>query len=90
MKPTRNRVMCPDCGRAKMLFKTKEKAQRFIDWNRQDIWNGDRLRPYYCPACCGWHISHMEHKEEYEGRTDRMIEEYRKYKQWRKIKRNYE
>jgi ssDNA-binding Zn-finger/Zn-ribbon topoisomerase 1 len=80
MKPTRNRYLCPDCGRVKMLFESREKAQRFIDWNAPDICHGDHLRPYYCPACCGWHISHLEYKYEYEGRTERMINEYRRIK----------
>ena len=88
MKPTRNRVMCPDCGRAKMLFETEEKAQRFIEWNGRDMpFGGDRLRPYYCPACCGWHISHLEHKDDYDGRTERLINEYQKKKEWSKKKR---
>ena len=80
MKPTRNRVMCPDCGKVKMLFESEKKAQAFIDWNAQDIQNGDRLRPYYCPACCGWHISHHKYKIYYEGKTDKMINEYYKVK----------
>lgn len=29
MKP-KNRVMCPDCGRSKMLFETETKANNFI------------------------------------------------------------
>jgi hypothetical protein len=80
--------MCPDSGRVKMLFETRKKAQRFIDFNGGELpWGGDRLRPYYCPACCGWHISHLEHKEEYDGRTDELINEYRKSKKWRKKKK---
>ena len=86
MKPTRNRIVCPDCGRQKMIFETKAKAQWFIDFNGKDIKHGDRLRPYYCPACCGWHISHMEYNVAYEGRTDRLINEYQKKKQWSKLK----
>ena len=69
-----------------MLFETKEKAQRFINWNGEDIPHGDRLRPYYCPACCGWHISHMQYNVAYEGRTDRLINEYQKKKEWSKKK----
>lgn len=88
MKPTRNRVMCPDCWRVKMLFETEEKAQRFIDFNGSDIKHGHRLRPYFCPACGGYHISHLEHKADYEGRTDQLINEYNKRKQWSKLKRS--
>jgi len=76
MKPTRNRMMCPDCARPKMLFESEAKAQRFIDFNGQDMEFGDRLRPYYCPACCGWHISHKTYSKYYEGRTDELIEAY--------------
>jgi hypothetical protein len=64
------------------------EAQRFIDFNGSDLpFGGDRLRLYYCPACCGWHISHLEHKADYEGRTDRLIKEYQKKKEWSKKKR---
>ena len=87
MKPTKNRFLCPDSGRVKMLFESKAKAQRFIDFNGQGIKHGERLRPYFCPACCGWHISHMDYKADYEGRTDRLINEYHKKKEWSKKKR---
>lgn len=91
MKPTRNRVMCPDCGKAKMLFESEKKAKRFIEWNGEELpYGGDSLRPYYCPACCGWHISHHRYTTYYEGRTDEMIENYYKVKKGKKswIKRN--
>ena len=78
MKPTRNRVMCPDCGKVKMLFESEKKAQRFIDWNADDIQFGDRLRTYYCPACCGWHISHHQYSTYYEGQTEKLIDEFHK------------
>lgn len=73
MKPTKNRVMCPDCGRQKMLFETERKANDFIKWNAEDIVNGQYLRAYYCPACCGWHISHHRHNERYDTQTDNLI-----------------
>lgn len=86
MKPTRNRVMCPDCGRVKMLFVSEKKAQGFILWNGRELpFGGDRLRPYFCPACGGWHVSHLEYKADYEGRTDRLIDEFKKRKRWMKI-----
>lgn len=77
MKPTRNRVMCPDCGRPKMLFESMEKAQRFIEWNGNDLpYGGESLRPYHCPACCGWHISHREYRERKRNKTDKLIEAF--------------
>lgn len=36
---------------------------------------------------CGWHISHVEYSEAYEGRTDILINEYQKKKKWSKMKR---
>ena len=77
MKP-KNRVMCPDCGRPKMLFETEKKAETFIKFNASAINpKGDRtIRVYYCPACCGYHIS----SHEYHGdnlNTDRLIARYK-------------
>jgi len=76
----KNRIMCPDCGRQKMLFESEAKANNFINWNKDTIPNGDKLRSYYCPACCGWHISHQKYHEDMEGRTDKLIEEYKNLK----------
>ena len=77
MKPTRNRIMCPDCGRPKMLFESEKKAQGFIDWNGDDLpFGSGSLRHYYCPACCGWHISHKRYSYDYEGRTEKLIEDF--------------
>ena len=56
----RNRVMCPWCGRSKMLFETREKAERFIEYNARDYAN-PTFRPrraYWCDGCGGWHITH--------------------------------
>lgn len=72
----KNRIMCPDCGRQKMLFESEAKANNFIKFNKDTINNGDKLRAYYCPACCGWHISHQKFHKDMEGRTDKMIEAY--------------
>lgn len=78
MKP-KNRVMCPDCGRAKMLFGTEKEANTFLKFN-MDAVNPDgkrNMRVYYCPACCGWHIS----SHEYNGnndRTDKLIAAYKR------------
>ena len=89
MKP-KNRVFCPDCGRQKMLFETERKAQDFLRWNSEKIHNGTLLHPYYCNACCGWHISHVEHKEEYDNRMDERISMYRESKSGQKWQRKIE
>ena len=75
MKPN-NRVMCPDCIRPKMLFETERKAENFIKWNAAEMKHGESLRAYYCPACCGWHISHQEHRDDYEVQTRNLVAAY--------------
>ena len=78
-KPKNNKVWCPDCGRKKMLFENESKANNFIKWNGDDIdAHGGELRPYYCPSCCGWHISSKPHKESYEHNTERLIKAYKR------------
>ena len=73
MKP-KNRVMCPDSMKQKMLFESERKANDFIKWNGGEIdTHGGVLRAYYCPACCGWHITHKEHNKAYDNRTERLI-----------------
>ena len=70
--------MCPDCGRPKMLFETERKANGFIRWNGDELHvpEGCELRAYYCPSCCGWHISHQRHKEHYDRQTDNLIDAF--------------
>ncbi len=76
MRP-KNRVMCPECGRSKMLFETETKANNFIKWNGADIdTNGGELRSYYCPSCGGYHISSKPYKKCYNTTTDRLIRAY--------------
>ena len=78
MKP-KNRIMCPDCGRQKMLFETEKEAQTFLKFNGDAV-NPDgkrEMRVYYCPACCGYHISSHNYKGN-NTRTDKLIERYRK------------
>ena len=74
MKPNK-RIMCPDCGHPKMLFETERKANGFIKWNGGELHvpEGCELRVYFCPSCCGWHITHQRHKEHYEKQTDELI-----------------
>ena len=78
MKPTKSRVMCPDCGKQKMLFETEKKAQNFLKFNGDAV-NPDgtrEMRTYYCPACCGYHISSHQYRGS-NKRTDKIIEKYR-------------
>lgn len=76
MKPT-HRIFCPDCGKQKMQFETERKAQTFLKWNASEIEGGENLRPYYCKACCAWHLTHVGHREEYDVRMDERINAYR-------------
>lgn len=71
--------MCPDCGRAKMLFDTEKEANTFLKFNMHEV-NPDgtrTMRVYYCPACCGYHISSHEYKGK-NDKTDRLIAAYNK------------
>lgn len=73
--------MCPDCGRQKMLFETEKQALDFLKYNGEDV-NPDgskEMKVYYCPACCGYHISSHEYKG-HGTATDKLIERYRKEK----------
>ena len=83
MKP-KNRIFCADCGKAKMLFETEKKAQNFIKFNGQDILRDgqtiDQIRVYYCPSCCGYHITSKPFKETYNHNTERLLKEYKQSK----------
>lgn len=68
-KPT-NRVFCLDCGRSKLLFDTEKRAIRFIKRCGPDINSyGGELRPYWCPTCFGWHITHVKYDPKYDDRA---------------------
>lgn len=76
-KPNKNRIFCPDCAKPKMLFESQSKALNFIRWNGDKLeTNGKPLRTYYCPACCGWHISHQDYRDDYKERTDSLLSAY--------------
>lgn len=71
--------MCPDCGRAKMLFESEAKANNFIKFNGDDIDSGENgLRSYYCKACGGYHITSKPFNEKYNHSTDKLIKAYEK------------
>ena len=76
MSKPKNRIMCPDCRREKLLFDTESKAQRFIDFNWEEITDDkEKLRIYYCPACCGYHISSHKYMGDNKN-TERLIKNY--------------
>ena len=57
----KNRVFCPLCGRHKLVFETQEKAERFIEFNRDKFEEGFApIRAYFCRGCGGWHTTHRE------------------------------
>lgn len=61
MKPKKNRIYCPLANRAKMLFESKDEADRFIEFNSEDFTGNKKpTRAYYCTCCGGWHITSKE------------------------------
>lgn len=67
MKPTRNRIFCPQCKRPKMLFESQKKADNFIEFNKSEIEENNNYAPcrsYYCPFCAGWHVTHHQNFDE--------------------------
>ncbi len=87
MKPTKNRVYCPDSGRQKMLFETEKKAYRFIEFNADEIASENGYAPnraYFCIACAGWHItSRRQMSADYVPLTERVIEAYEQEKSFK-------
>lgn len=61
MSKPKNRVFCNLAGRPKMLFETREKAERFLKFNAQSTenWREHKvpIRAYYCSGCMGWHLT---------------------------------
>lgn len=60
MKPGKIRIFCPACRRQKMVFSTKEEADRFIVFNRKEILSENRkapVRSYHCPMCCAYYVT---------------------------------
>lgn len=66
MKPTKNRHYCLGCQHHKILFKTKNEAIRFIQYNADCIENETGRRPvraYYCYDCGGWHMTSRRYSQ---------------------------
>ena len=80
MKPTKSRVLCPDCGKMKAVFDSEKAALKFIEYNTKDIIESGGYAPqraYYCDLCCGWHVTsrrYHNHKTINRVALDRCIE----------------
>lgn len=69
MKPIRNHVHCPQCGKPKTQFSTKQEADLFIFYNAKEISDANGYAPvrsYFCDMCQCWHLT----SHEYECRHD--------------------
>lgn len=56
----KHRVFCPCAGKMKLLFETREKAQRYISFNADTIREQTGYSPsrtYFCRGCGGWHVT---------------------------------
>ena len=83
MKPTKNRVYCPECHRTKMLFVSEDKANTFLRFNTEEITeqNGKHpIRAYFCEACAGWHLTSVETPFE-TSPSEQRINEYNNQKE---------
>lgn len=78
MKPTKNRHYCAGCQHHKMLFKTKEEAVRFINYNADTVEQETGRRPvraYYCHICGGWHVTSSRYSQNRKSIIRRFGEE---------------
>ena len=74
MKPKKNQIFCVACGRPKMLFETKAKADNFIKFNSSEIMEeSDKapIRSYYCEICGGYHVTSNNSKTHAEWLDNR-------------------
>lgn len=90
MKPTRNKVFCPDCERPKMLFETEQKAKNFIRFNSEEIQAESGYSPqraYFCLFCNGWHVTSAK---QFVGvsRKERLLMETMKAKEERILQKD--
>lgn len=79
MKPIKNRFFCNDCGKVKMLFETKEKAENFIKFNAEVIEEETGFKPeraYFCIACNGWHLTHKKENLNLKSKTEKLLDFY--------------
>lgn len=80
MKP-KNRAFCPCCQKQKLTFETEAKAENFLRYNAEDIYNETGKKPiraYYCMACGGWHVTSLEQNIHCVSKMERNLMEYTK------------
>lgn len=79
-KPKSNLVFCIDCNRRKQLYDTEAEANRYIEYNKDEIEAKNGYAPcraYYCSCCGGWHVTSRESFVEAEkSPSDILIEKY--------------
>jgi len=77
MKPTKCRIVCPDCGKPKMQFETESAAKRFIQFNGKELTNDtSKLRVYYCQSCCCYHITSKKKNPYQKLNTAKLLDAY--------------
>ena len=77
MKPTKNKVFCIGCHKAKMLFQSLAKANNFIRYNSGEILETTGkapVRSYFCAFCGGYHVT-SNPSEESGGYLDQLDEQ---------------
>lgn len=63
VRPSKRTHFCPGSGKHKIIFPSKEAADRFIYYNKDAIMDETGFAPirsYYCESCGGWHVTSRE------------------------------
>lgn len=81
MKRIKSKVFCEKKGKYRIAFKTRERADFFIEHCDEYMENIDAglkpIRSFYCTSCQMWHITHfpLSPESEHAEERDRMIQE---------------
>ena len=54
-----NKIYCRKYGRAKVLFETRDAAERYIEYMNTFRPGANQLFTYYCEHCQCWHITSL-------------------------------
>lgn len=93
MKPSKNLVYCPDCGKPKMLFESESKAMNFIKFNKDEMESEGKKVPsraYYCQCCCGYHLTSTKGHTDGIANTGSVIDAYNQNKEMLSVIRHKE